>query len=179
MMRNDMPIISMRFRFSNLRRPLHHEKIKPPQLQFRESVIGNTSLNPKSPDDIPAIPINLQYVYTNSPICKRLFFFLEERFLPDADFQALLPGDRNGGYPADVRLLRDALRVLVRYATESARIVNLLICGFRSGYLGPYCWSRGDVSVTLQDPDATDWNIPAAFTTKMRFVATILKGEKK
>ncbi len=207
MMRNDMPTINMRFRFGNLRRPVHHEKIKPSQPRFQETAIENICFSLGFRDDLPEIPTGLQYICVNLKVREELFSFQEKWFPPGADlgvgragtdiwripvlgipkrgigwgFVCLcepsarghegrkkpeeplhgcchcdsFPDSKNGGYPAYARLLRDALRVLIRYTAESARGGKVLICGFRSGCLSPYCWLRRDVSVTRREQNVT------------------------
>ena len=85
MMRNDMPTINMRFRFGNPRRPVHHEKIKPPQLKFWEATIESICFNLGFRDDMSPILTGLQYIYASLKAREDMFSFQERWFPRGAD----------------------------------------------------------------------------------------------
>ena len=60
-------------------------KIKELQLQLGEVAIENVRFDYKSRDNIPAILIGLQHIYSNPETRKELFSILEKRFLPEVN----------------------------------------------------------------------------------------------
>ncbi|MCY3825871.1 MAG: ISNCY family transposase, partial [Candidatus Dadabacteria bacterium] len=67
-------------------------KIKNLQLELAGTPIEKIRFNPKSRDDIPAILIGLQHIYTNPETREKLFSLLEEKFLPEVDLRTGRPG---------------------------------------------------------------------------------------
>lgn len=67
-------------------------KIKNLQLELAGTAIEDIRFNLKSRDDIPAILIGLQHIYTNPQTRKKLFSLLEEKFLPEVDLRTGRPG---------------------------------------------------------------------------------------
>ena len=67
-------------------------KTKDLQLELAGTSIENIKFNIKSRDDIPAILIGLQHIYTNPETRERLFSLLEEKFLPEVSFHTGRPG---------------------------------------------------------------------------------------
>ena len=67
-------------------------KIKDLQLELAGTAIEDIRFNLKSRDDIPAILIGLQHIYTNPETREELFSLLEEKLLPEVDLHAGRPG---------------------------------------------------------------------------------------
>ena len=67
-------------------------KTKTLQLQLGEVAIENIQFDPRSRDDIPAILLGLQYIYTNPQTQKELFSILETHFLPGVNLKVGRPG---------------------------------------------------------------------------------------
>jgi len=67
-------------------------KIKNLQLELAGTSIEKIKFNLKSRDDIPAILIGLQHIYTNPETRGQLFSLLEEKFLPEVDLHTGRPG---------------------------------------------------------------------------------------
>ena len=67
-------------------------KIKNLQLELAGTAIEDIRFNLKSRDDVPAILIGLQHIYTNPQTREKLFSLLEEKFLPEVDLRTGRPG---------------------------------------------------------------------------------------
>ena len=67
-------------------------KLKNLQLELGGTAIEDIKFNIKSRDDIPAILIGLQHIYTNTETREKLFSLLEEKFLPEVDLHTGRPG---------------------------------------------------------------------------------------
>lgn len=67
-------------------------KIKNLQLELAGTAIEDIRFNLKSRDDIPAILIGLQHIYTNPQTREKLFSLFEEKFLPEVDLRTGRPG---------------------------------------------------------------------------------------
>lgn len=63
-----------------------------PQLEIGACQIADIQINPKSRDDIPAILIGLQHLYTDEGLRGCLFDLLEREVLPDVDLDNGRPG---------------------------------------------------------------------------------------
>ncbi len=66
--------------------------IKKLQLELAETAIENIKFNPKSRDDIPAVLIGLQYIYSDPRTKQKLFSLLEEKFSPKVNLKVGRPG---------------------------------------------------------------------------------------
>ena len=63
-----------------------------PQLEIGACQIADIRIDPKSRDDIPALLIGLQHLYTDEALRNRLFDLLEREVLPDVDPDTGRPG---------------------------------------------------------------------------------------
>ncbi len=63
-----------------------------PQLEIGACQIADIRIDPKSRDDIPALLIGLQHLYTDESLRNRLFDLLEREVLPDVDLDTGRPG---------------------------------------------------------------------------------------
>lgn len=66
-------------------------KVKDLQLELAGTAIQDIPFNIKSLDNVPAILIGLQHIYTNPETKHKLFSLLEEKFLPEVDLQTGRP----------------------------------------------------------------------------------------
>lgn len=66
--------------------------IKKLQLELGETAIENIKFNPKSRDDIPAVLIGLQHIYSDPRTKEKLFSLLEEKFSPKVNLKVGRPG---------------------------------------------------------------------------------------
>lgn len=66
--------------------------IKKLQLELGETAIENIKFNPKSRDDIPALLIGLQHIYSDPVTREELFSLLEEKFSPEVNLKVGRPG---------------------------------------------------------------------------------------
>ena len=62
------------------------------QLELGETPIENIKFNPKSRDDIPAVLIGLQHIYSDPRTRQKLFSLLEEKFSPKVNLKVGRPG---------------------------------------------------------------------------------------
>ena len=66
-----------------------------PQLALGEARIEDIKLDRKSRDDIPAVLLGLQYLYSHEQTREKLFSLLEEHILPGTNRNVGRPGMRN------------------------------------------------------------------------------------
>ena len=66
--------------------------VKKLQLELGETAIENIKFDPKSRDDIPALLIGLQHIYSDPATRKKLFSILEEKFSPEVNLKVGRPG---------------------------------------------------------------------------------------
>lgn len=66
--------------------------IKKLQLELGETAIENIKFDPKSRDDIPALLIGLQHIYSDPATREKLFSLLEEKFSPKVNLKVGRPG---------------------------------------------------------------------------------------
>ena len=71
------------------------------QLALGEARIEDIQLDHKSRDDIPAVLLGLQHLYSNEETREKLFSLLEEHILPGHQSQRGTPGDGAVADPGD------------------------------------------------------------------------------
>ena len=67
-------------------------KVESTQYELGASIISNVSINPKSRDDIPALLIGLQHLYTDTQTRDKMFALLEAEVNPGARKDTGRPG---------------------------------------------------------------------------------------
>ena len=67
-------------------------QVRNPQLELGEIRIEDIRINLKSRDDIPALLLGLQHLYSDEETRTRLFALLEEHMLPGVDRTVGRPG---------------------------------------------------------------------------------------
>ena len=96
-----------------------------PQLEIGACQIADIRIDPKSRDDIPALLIGLQHLYTDEALRNRLFDLLEREVLPDVDpdtgrpgmhlWSILVMGILKQGLHCDFDRLQGLIRILLDY----------------------------------------------------------------